>query len=95
MDRLDRLAAYFNEKEKKRLSSLSRNTQSGLPEMTEDEVKLSCLENNGIHIFRPYGCRHISLCRLVGSLANMHLIMINHSLMATHIFISKIFLVSF
>ena len=47
MDHLDRLAAYFNEKEKKRLGNLSRSTQSGLPEMTEDEIKLSCLENNG------------------------------------------------
>lgn len=47
MDHLDRLASYFKEKEKKRLGNL----QSGLPEMTEDEVKLSCLENNGIYSF--------------------------------------------
>jgi len=47
MDRLDKLNQYFNEKEKKRLQSLSAVNTGGLPEMTRDELKLACLENNG------------------------------------------------
>ncbi len=77
MDHLDRLAAYFNEKEKKRLGSLSRNTQSGLPEMTEDEVKLSCLENNGNLKFTVYFTHDVYIFIHGSSLAHVYSIMIN------------------
>lgn len=46
MDRLDRLSSYFNEKEKKRLESKAKEN-NGVPEMSEDEIRLSCLQNNG------------------------------------------------
>lgn len=47
MDRLNQVAAYFNEKERKKLDNKAKESRDGLPEMTADEVKLSCLENNG------------------------------------------------
>eukprot|EP01038_Epipyxis_sp_PR26KG_P013350 gene13350-17906_t len=47
MDRLDKLASYFNEKERKRLQNKAKDSYDGLPEMTLDEVRLSCMENNG------------------------------------------------
>lgn len=47
MDRLDKLSQYFNEKQKKKLQEESIKNLGGLPEMTLDEIKLSCLENNG------------------------------------------------
>jgi hypothetical protein len=34
MDRLNNLASYFNEKERKRLNAIAKNTSSGLPEMS-------------------------------------------------------------
>jgi hypothetical protein len=45
--RLDQIASYFNEKEKRRLAEVARGNKGGLPEMTEDEIRLSCLENDG------------------------------------------------
>jgi len=47
MDRLNNIASYFNEKERKRLDNIAKNSASGLPEMTFEEIRLSCLENNG------------------------------------------------
>ena len=47
MQSLDRLSTYFKEKERKRLDAITRNCRDGLPEMTIDEIKLSCLENDG------------------------------------------------
>ncbi len=44
---LDRISIYFKEKERKRLDTLSKQTLDGLPEMSLDEIKLSCLENDG------------------------------------------------
>ena len=46
-NRLDQIASYFNEKERRRLEEIARNSAGGLPEMTEDEVRLSCLQNDG------------------------------------------------
>eukprot|EP01036_Dinobryon_divergens_P027759 gene27756-36581_t len=47
MDRLNNLANYFNEKERKRLAAKAKENSLGIPEMTAAEVKLSCMENNG------------------------------------------------
>ena len=47
MDGLNAIAAYFNEKERKKLSSKLQESGEAFPEMTEDEIRLSCLENNG------------------------------------------------
>ena len=44
--RLDQIASYFNEKEKRRLADITRS-KGELPEMTADEIKLSCIENDG------------------------------------------------
>lgn len=47
-DRLDRLAGYFKEKERKRLNEVVKTQSSlGLPEMTHEEIRMSCIENNG------------------------------------------------
>ena len=45
MSRFDKLNAYFIEKERKSLDAVAKDTKSGLPEMSEGEIKLSCLEN--------------------------------------------------
>ena len=45
MNRFDKLNSYFIEKERKRLDAVAKDTKSGLPEMSEGEIKLSCLEN--------------------------------------------------
>lgn len=47
MDRLNQVSTYFNEKERRRLENKVKESKSGLPEMTLDEIKLNCLENNG------------------------------------------------
>ena len=47
MDHLSRLDKYFKEKERRRLDSVRNDMRAGLPEMTKDEIRLSCLENNG------------------------------------------------
>jgi len=47
MERLNTLDKYFREKERKRLDAIRSELPGGLPEMTADEVRLSCLENNG------------------------------------------------
>ena len=45
MNRLDKLSSYFTEKERKKLDAAAKDNLSGLPEMSEAEIKLSCLEN--------------------------------------------------
>jgi hypothetical protein len=45
--RLDKLAAYFNEKERNRLAEIAQASTGGLPEMSLDEIRLSCRENDG------------------------------------------------
>lgn len=49
MDRLDQLSKYFKEKERKKLNEKAKDNEKtlGLPEMTADEIRLSCIENNG------------------------------------------------
>lgn len=47
MERLDRLSAYFNEREKKRLETKTKEANNGVPEMSVDEIRLTCLQNNG------------------------------------------------
>lgn len=46
MERLDRLNKYFSEKERKRLDA-NRDSSNGLPEMTAEEIRQSCRENEG------------------------------------------------
>jgi hypothetical protein len=46
MDRLDTINSYFNQKERARLNELVQNT-GGLPTMSKDEIRLSCIENDG------------------------------------------------
>jgi dynein assembly factor 1, axonemal len=49
MERLEQLSQYFKDKERKKLNeavSATRNI-NGLPEMSLQEIKLSCMENNG------------------------------------------------
>ena len=45
MNRFDKLNSYFIEKERRILDAVAKDTKSGLPEMSEAEIKLSCLEN--------------------------------------------------
>mmetsp|Transcript_15683 Transcript_15683/g.15815 ORF Transcript_15683/g.15815 Transcript_15683/m.15815 type:complete len:691 (-) Transcript_15683:256-2328(-) len=45
MEGLNRLSKYFNEKERKRLDSIREN--SAFPEMSPDEIKQTCRENDG------------------------------------------------
>jgi hypothetical protein len=45
--RLDKLAAYFNEKERSRLAEIAQASTGGLPEMSVEEIRLSCRENDG------------------------------------------------
>lgn len=45
--RLDNLASYFNEKERARLSEMTKSSSNGLPVMTPEEIRLSCRENDG------------------------------------------------
>ena len=47
MERLNGLSQYFKEKERKRLEGQILNKKIQLPEMTLDEIKQSCRENNG------------------------------------------------
>mmetsp|Transcript_23203 Transcript_23203/g.38697 ORF Transcript_23203/g.38697 Transcript_23203/m.38697 type:complete len:706 (-) Transcript_23203:150-2267(-) len=47
MDRLNQLTSYFNEKERRKLDGKAKLNPSGLPEMTFEEIRLSCVENNG------------------------------------------------
>lgn len=47
MERLDRLNKYFAEKERKRLDSQRDMASNGLPEMTAEEIRQSCRENEG------------------------------------------------
>jgi len=47
MSDLDRLDRYFKEKERRKLDSVIRNSKEGLPTMSHEEIRLSCLENNG------------------------------------------------
>jgi hypothetical protein len=44
---LDNLASYFNEKERNRLSEIAKASKGGLPEMSLEEIRLSCRENDG------------------------------------------------
>jgi hypothetical protein len=46
-NRLDNLASYFNEKERSRLSEIAKASKGGLPEMSLEEIRLSCRENDG------------------------------------------------
>ncbi len=43
MDRLNNIASYFNEKERKRLDNIAKNSPSGLPEMTVSKRQLAIL----------------------------------------------------
>eukprot|EP01035_Chromulina_nebulosa_P017820 gene17820-23430_t len=45
MDRLDKLSNYFKEKERKKLNE--SYDKYNLPTMSLQEIRLSCLENNG------------------------------------------------
>lgn len=47
MDQLNRVQSYFNERERRRLDKKVKDSGSAFPDMTPEEVKLSCLENNG------------------------------------------------
>jgi hypothetical protein len=47
MEKLDRLSAYFNERERRKLHSQQQKSSSAFPEMCEAEIRLSCMENNG------------------------------------------------
>lgn len=44
---LSNISSYFKEKERNRLDAKVRSNADGLPEMTEDEIKFTCLENDG------------------------------------------------
>lgn len=47
MDRLKGLDSYFKTKERNRLDKIRSESAVGLPEMTLDEIRQSCRENNG------------------------------------------------
>lgn len=47
MDRLDSLSKYFQEKERKKLDSMIRASNNGIPTMSVLEIRQSCMENNG------------------------------------------------
>ena len=47
MDRLQGLDSYFKTKERNRLDKIRSESAVGLPEMTLDEIRQSCRENNG------------------------------------------------
>lgn len=47
MSRLDNIASYFNEKDRKKNQERAKLNLDGLPEMTREEIRLSCLENDG------------------------------------------------
>ena len=46
MERLDQISKYFSEKERKKLD-IKRGSKNGLPDMTPEEIKQSCVENDG------------------------------------------------
>jgi hypothetical protein len=52
MDRFDKLNSYFINKERSRLDAIAKETKSGLPEMSVEEIKLSCLENGEPHVIQ-------------------------------------------
>lgn len=52
MDRFDKLNSYFINKERSRLDAIAKETKSGLPEMSLEEIKLSCLENGELYIIQ-------------------------------------------
>ena len=48
MDRLSGLDKYFKEKDRKKLDQVaSEKNPMGIPEMTKDEIRQSCVENGG------------------------------------------------
>ena len=47
MDRLDSLVKYFQEKERKKLDGIVRTSAMGIPFMSPEEIRQSCVENNG------------------------------------------------
>lgn len=47
MQRLDHLATYFREKDRRKLAEKTQESKTGLPEMTKEEIRLSCIENDG------------------------------------------------
>jgi dynein assembly factor 1 len=47
MDKLNNLATYFIEKDRKKNEALAKQSSDGLPEMTREEIRLSCIENDG------------------------------------------------
>jgi hypothetical protein len=57
MDRFDKLNSYFIKKERSRLDAIAKETKSGLPEMSVEEIKLSCLENG-----EPYLIQFCYIC---------------------------------
>lgn len=52
MDRFDKLNSYFINKERSRLDAIAKETKSGLPEMSAEEIKLSCVENGEICVIQ-------------------------------------------
>lgn len=44
---LQKLSNYFQKRDRKRLDAVARSNADGLPEMTVEEIKLACLENDG------------------------------------------------
>ena len=46
MSRLDTINSYFNQRDRARLNDLVKST-GGLPIMSKEEIRLSCLENEG------------------------------------------------
>ena len=47
MDRLNKVASYFNEKERRRLDKLIQDSSSGLPEMSVSHIRACILNDYG------------------------------------------------
>ena len=47
MTRLDDIHQYFHQKERSRLDELVKSSPGGLPVMSKEEIRLSCLQNEG------------------------------------------------
>ena len=51
MERLEGLDKYFKEKDRKKLDLIAKESNSmGIPEMTKEEIKQSCVENGGYEL---------------------------------------------
>ena len=47
MDRLNKVASYFNEKERRRLDKIIQESNSGLPEMSVSDLFHCCFSGGG------------------------------------------------